>query len=83
MCTQVVISNLIAIRSEKITFFIGPSISKRKINVEFPLESLKDKKVIYISMGTLLEGIEPFFNACIDAFSDFNGLVVMAIGDRK
>ena len=36
--------------------FIGPSISKRKINVEFPLESLKDKKVIYISMGTLLEG---------------------------
>ncbi|ASI78066.1 UDP-glucosyltransferase [Bacillus pacificus] len=63
--------------------FIGPSISKRKINVEFPLESLKDKKVIYISMGTLLEGIEPFFNACIDAFSDFNGLVVMAIGDRN
>ncbi|MEG7967076.1 macrolide family glycosyltransferase [Bacillus cereus group sp. Sample30] len=63
--------------------FIGPSISKRKTNVEFPLESLKDKKVIYISMGTLLEGIEPFFNACIDAFSDFNGLVVMAIGDRN
>ncbi|MDA1887541.1 MULTISPECIES: macrolide family glycosyltransferase [unclassified Bacillus cereus group] len=63
--------------------FIGPSISKRKTNVEFPLELLKDKKVIYISMGTLLEGIEPFFNACIDAFSDFNGLVVMAIGDRN
>ena len=63
--------------------FIGPSISKRKTNVEFPLESLKDKKVIYISMGTLLEGLEPFFNTCIDAFSDFDGLVVMAIGDRN
>ncbi|HFJ9451251.1 TPA: macrolide family glycosyltransferase [Bacillus tropicus] len=63
--------------------FIGPSSSKRKINVEFPFESLKDKKVIYISMGTLLEGLEPFFNTCIDAFSDFDGLVVMAIGDRN
>ena len=63
--------------------FIGPSISKRKTNVEFPLELLQDKKVIYISMGTLLEGIEPFFNTCIDTFSDFDGIVVMAIGDRN
>ncbi|AZQ47631.1 MULTISPECIES: macrolide family glycosyltransferase [Bacillus] len=63
--------------------FIGPSISKRKTNVEFPLELLKGKKVIYISMGTLLEGLEPFFNTCIDAFSDFDGIVVMAIGDRN
>ena len=52
--------------------FIGPSISKRKTNVEFPLELLKGKEVIYISMGTLLEGLEPFFNICIDAFSDFD-----------
>ncbi|KMP26985.1 UDP-glucosyltransferase [Bacillus cereus] len=63
--------------------FIGPSFSKRKTNVEFPLELLKGKKVIYISMGTLLEGLEPFFNTCIDAFSDFDGIVVMAIGDRN
>ncbi|MGH0924494.1 macrolide family glycosyltransferase [Bacillus pacificus] len=63
--------------------FIGPSISKRKTNVEFPLELLKGKEVIYISMGTLLEGLEPFFNMCIDAFSDFDGIVVMAIGDRN
>ncbi|PFD42008.1 UDP-glucosyltransferase [Bacillus cereus] len=63
--------------------FIGPSFPKRKTNGEFPLGMLKDKKVIYISMGTLLEGIEPFFNTCIDAFSDFEGVVVMAIGDRN
>ena len=44
---------------------------------------LKGKKVIYISMGTLLEGLEPFFNTCIDTFSDFKGVVVMAIGDRN
>ncbi|MBE5106622.1 UDP-glucosyltransferase [Bacillus thuringiensis] len=63
--------------------FIGPSILKRKTDVKFPLELLKDKKVIYISMGTLLEGLEPFFNTCIDAFSDFEGVVVLAIGDRN
>ncbi|MGE7881723.1 macrolide family glycosyltransferase [Bacillus sp. NPDC094077] len=63
--------------------FIGPSISKRKKNVKFPLELLIGKKVIYISMGTLLEGLEPFFNTCIDAFSDFEGVVVLAIGDRN
>ncbi|KWU58256.1 UDP-glucosyltransferase [Bacillus mycoides] len=63
--------------------FIGPSIIKRKTNVKFPLELLSKKKVIYISMGTLLEGLEPFFNTCIDAFSNFEGIVVMAIGDRN
>lgn len=68
---------------EENNIFIGPSISKRKTNVEFPLELLKGKKVIYISMGTLLEGLEPFFNTCIDTFSDFKGVVVMAIGDRN
>ena len=30
-------------------------------------------------MGTLLEGLEPFFNTCIDTFSDFDGIVVMAM----
>ncbi len=74
---------LITNRSEKNNIFIGPSISKRKTNIKFPLESLKEKKVIYISMGTLLEGLEPFFNTCIDTFSDFDGIVVMAIGDRN
>ena len=53
--------------------FIGPSISKRKTNIKFPLESLKEKKVIYISMGTLLEGLEPFFNTCIDTFQILMG----------
>ncbi|WP_436864683.1 macrolide family glycosyltransferase [Bacillus fungorum] len=63
--------------------FIGPSFVRRKTNIKFPLELLKDKKVIYLSMGTLLEGLEPFFNTCIDAFSNFEGVVVMAIGDRN
>ena len=53
--------------------FIGPSISKRKTNIKFPLNHLKEKKVIYISMGTLLEGLESFFNTCIDTFQILMG----------
>jgi hypothetical protein len=46
--------------------------------VLFPIDSLKNEKVIYISMGTVLGDTEAFFNLCIDAFSDFEGKVVIA-----
>ncbi|MGP7818986.1 macrolide family glycosyltransferase [Niallia sp. 01092] len=62
--------------------FIGPSFPKRMETNQFPLEELKDKKVLYISMGTILDQVEEFFNICIDAFSDFQGKVVIAAGER-
>ncbi|KFN02293.1 UDP-glucosyltransferase [Bacillus clarus] len=62
--------------------FIGPSFLKRKTSGDFPIDMLKDTKVIYISMGTLLDQVEQFFNTCIDAFSNFEGIVVIAVGDR-
>ncbi|MEH7358762.1 macrolide family glycosyltransferase [Priestia aryabhattai] len=62
--------------------FIGPSFPKRHRSHDFPLEKLKDEKVLYISMGTVLHDVEGFFNLCIDAFSDFDGKVVIAAGDR-
>lgn len=62
--------------------FIGPSFPKRHSSHDFPLEKLKDEKVLYISMGTVLHDVEGFFNLCIDAFSDFDGKVVIAAGDR-
>lgn len=63
--------------------FIGLSILKCKINIKFLLELFKEKKVIYILMGILFEGFELFFNICIDIFLDFDGIVVMVIGDRN
>ncbi|MGY6591987.1 macrolide family glycosyltransferase [Bacillus velezensis] len=62
--------------------FIGPSFPKRKGRVDFPIDSLKNEKVIYISMGTVLGDTEAFFNLCIDAFSDFEGIVVIAAGEK-
>ncbi|WP_028401592.1 macrolide family glycosyltransferase [Ectobacillus panaciterrae] len=62
--------------------FIGPSFPKRKETNHFPLEALKNEKVLYISMGTVLNQVEEFFNTCIDAFSDFQGKVVIAAGEK-
>ncbi|QWU13720.1 glycosyltransferase, MGT family [Paenibacillus sophorae] len=62
--------------------FIGPSFPQRKTTDHFSLEALKDHKVLYISMGTVLDHVEQFFNTCIDAFSDFEGKVVIAAGEK-
>lgn len=60
--------------------FVGPSITNRLQSNDFPLEELKDQKVLYISMGTVLQGFESFFQTCIDAFRNFEGKVVLSIG---
>ncbi|MDA7026667.1 glycosyltransferase [Bacillus sp. CLL-7-23] len=62
--------------------FIGPSFPNRLEKHDFPLEKLKNQNVIYISMGTVLSKTEEFFNLCIDAFSDFAGIVVIAVGEK-
>ncbi|WP_025719394.1 macrolide family glycosyltransferase [Paenibacillus sp. 1-18] len=62
--------------------FIGPSFPERKGENSFPLDALQDKKVLYISMGTIFDHIEDFFNTCIEAFSDFEGIVVIAAGEK-
>ncbi|MGQ3479878.1 macrolide family glycosyltransferase [Paenibacillus sp. TY11] len=62
--------------------FIGPSFPERKGEISFSLDALQDKKVLYISMGTVLDHVEDFFNTCIEAFSDFEGIVVIAAGEK-
>lgn len=60
--------------------FVGPSITNRLQVNDFPLELLKNHKVVYISMGTVLQGMESFFQTCIEAFRDFKGKVVLSVG---
>ncbi|MDI3410828.1 glycosyltransferase [Bacillus sonorensis] len=63
--------------------FIGPSFPERKDSRRgFQVETLRGERVLYISMGTVLDNKEAFFNTCIDAFSDFQGKVVIAAGER-
>jgi MGT family glycosyltransferase len=47
---------------------------------DFPLEELKDQQVLYISMGTVLQGFESFFQTCVEAFRDFEGKVIFSVG---
>ncbi|MBJ8024993.1 glycosyl transferase [Bacillus cereus] len=60
--------------------FIGPSIILRNEEMNFPLYQLEGKLVIYISMGTELNEQLELYEKCLQAFKDFNGIVVISIG---
>ncbi|MED4402046.1 macrolide family glycosyltransferase [Metabacillus fastidiosus] len=62
--------------------FVGPSIIDRKDNLDFPFIKLKNNKVIYISLGTIVNGNIDFYHTCFKAFHDFPGKVVLSIGKR-
>ncbi|MRD38192.1 glycosyl transferase [Bacillus thuringiensis] len=60
--------------------FIGPSIIPRNEEMKFPLYKLEGKAVIYISMGTELNEQLELYKKCVQAFKDFNGIVVISVG---
>lgn len=62
--------------------FIGPSFPERKGNQAFSIDRIEHQTVLYISMGTVLDHTEEFFNTCIEAFTDFEGIVVIAAGEK-
>ncbi|WDH96691.1 glycosyltransferase [Paenibacillus urinalis] len=58
--------------------FVGPSI--RTLS---PQENnIKDRQVIYISLGTVLNKNREFYNNCINAFAQSNYTVVMSVGEK-
>ena len=60
--------------------FIGPSIAERVPDQNFPIHELEDKKVIYISLGTLFNERIDFYKTCIGAFKDSDFHVVISVG---
>jgi MGT family glycosyltransferase len=62
--------------------FVGPSITDRQEDVDFPFAELEKKKVIYISFGTVVNENIDFYRTCFDAFRDFDGKVVLSVGTR-
>ncbi|WP_199613560.1 macrolide family glycosyltransferase [Paenibacillus alkalitolerans] len=60
--------------------FVGPSIAPRKDAPEFPLEDLKARKVVYISMGTVFNQQKHFYEMCFEAFKDLDAAIVMSVG---
>ncbi len=60
--------------------FVGPSIQPRQYTGDFPLEKLRDKTVLYISLGTVYNNHVEFYNQCFEAFGDTDWQVVLSTG---
>lgn len=58
--------------------FVGPSIRKSS----GVLVDKKDRKVIYISLGTILNQNKDFYYNCIQAFANSDYEILMSIGEK-
>lgn len=58
--------------------FIGPPIYDRKENLDFPFEKLQEKKVIYISLGTVFNNMDiKLYDIFFKSFAGSDAVVVM------
>ncbi|MGC4378495.1 macrolide family glycosyltransferase [Fictibacillus sp. Mic-4] len=62
--------------------FVGPSISLRRAQENFDFTALKEKSLIYISLGTVLNQNIDFYKLCFKAFENTDHTVVMSIGNK-
>ncbi|MGG2089018.1 macrolide family glycosyltransferase [Priestia aryabhattai] len=60
--------------------FVGPSIAERHDTKSIRLETNRDKKLIFISMGTVFNHQPELYTACFEAFRDSPYIVVLAVG---
>lgn len=58
--------------------FVGPSIRQSSEAAE----GRKDRKLIYISLGTVLNQNKDFYQNCIQAFADSDFDVLMSVGEK-
>ena len=62
--------------------FIGPNIEKRTIDENFKFKKDKKKKLIYISLGTIFNKEDNFYETCIEAFKDSEDYqVIISVGE--
>ncbi|WP_017208922.1 macrolide family glycosyltransferase [Clostridium beijerinckii] len=62
--------------------FIGTSAIDRKESIDFDLLNDEDKKVIYISLGTIFNNSIEFYECCFKAFCNMNVKVIMSVGRK-
>jgi MGT family glycosyltransferase len=58
--------------------FVGPSI-RQTVSIN---NDKRDRKVLYISLGTVLNQNQDFYQNCLKAFSNTDYDVVMAVGEK-
>jgi MGT family glycosyltransferase len=58
--------------------FVGPPVYARHEDLDFPFERLENKRVLYISLGTVFGVFETrLYDLFAEAFADWEGIVVM------
>ncbi|TKI82379.1 macrolide family glycosyltransferase [Bacillus mycoides] len=62
--------------------FVGPSISTQVKNEGFDYTSIKEKSLIYISLGTVFNEALDFYKLCMKAFENSKYTIVMSIGNK-
>lgn len=62
--------------------FVGPSISSRLTQENFDFTAIKEKKPIYISLGTVFNQALDFYKLCFEALGDTDHTIVMSVGNK-
>ena len=62
--------------------FVGPCLDARPDRSGFPLERLRGKHNLFISLGTVFNSRLDFFKTCFEAFGGSEWQVIMAYGSR-
>jgi len=62
--------------------FVGNLLSNRHESPVFPIGRIRDRRTVYISMGTIYNDVEPLYRLCFKAFASFDGMVVLSTGNR-
>ncbi|MDF2588439.1 MAG: glycosyltransferase, family [Anaerocolumna sp.] len=62
--------------------FVGPSIKEEEKTYDFSFPNLENKKIIYISLGTINNNYLTFYKNCIKAFQETDYNVIMSVGNK-
>ncbi len=60
--------------------FVGPLMAARSDSNEFPWSELRDRKAVYVSLGTLFNADGAFYRRCFDAFGGEDFPVILSAG---
>ena len=72
---------LAAFSTKLIEFGTAQRASRRCHCVPFPWEKLTDKPLIYVSMGTLVNGLDNLYRTILDAVGEFSEMqMVLSVG---
>lgn len=67
-------------QSENTYRFVGPSLFFKNEQNGFPFDKLSNKRLIYISLGTLHSKNADFYKICLKAFSNAKYYIVISVG---